>query len=94
MAGPDTYSNRFTNPYTGSEVVQQSSDHTFVHKHIRGLLVTGTGNVVVRLKEDNHDLTIPVYVPVGGSTELRGYLIKILRSTGNGTTATVLCGLK
>ena len=93
MSGPDAYSNKYTNPYPGSELVeQQSTNHTFVKK-IRGLLVTSTGNVVVRLREDNHDITIPVYVPTNGSTELRGYLIKILRSTDNGTTATVLCGL-
>ena len=94
MSSPDTLSNKTTNPYVGSELIeQQSTDHTFVNKNIRGLLVTSTGNVKIRLKYDTHDITIPVYVPSGGSAELRGYMIKILRSTGNGTTATVLAGL-
>ncbi len=90
---PVGYSNRYTNPFPESETVDISStSHTF-SRFVRGLLVTGTGNVIFHVVGDAEGsyITIPVAVESGHYHIIRPFMIdKVIRT---GTTATVVKGL-
>ena len=84
-------SERVIYPYLGSEAVDISStDHAFSNGPARGLLVTASGDVIIRML-DGSEPVIPVVVPTSHFIELRGFLATHVIKTG--TTATVAYGL-
>lgn len=88
-----TYPAAMANPFPGTIDVNQAIDQVF-DPPARGLLITATGDIKVTYDGDGSIRTIPVFVVSGGNTEFRGHMIRQLFSTANGSTATVLCGLK
>ncbi len=90
---PEAWSNRDTNPFYGSEIVNHSSkNHIFVkygnHSRVRGLVSTVAGNVKITMP-DGSTPTIAVSTGI----VLKGVRVETIFQTGSGTTATITYGL-
>jgi len=78
-------------PFLGSVACDNSvSDVTFATQ-VRGLLVTGSGNLKIDLEDDS---TLIVPITVSDYKIFSPFLVKKVYSVGNGCTATVLAGLR
>jgi len=78
-------------PYLGAETVDISStDHTFTKGPVRGIDISGAGDINLQY-EDLSEQVRKIVVATDDETELRGRLIKAVLKTS--TTCTGMTGL-
>ena len=90
---PEGYGSKYTNPFPKSVEVDISAASQTFENPVRGLLVTGSGNIVLHLIGDPEGtyITLPVAVTTGHYYIAGPFVIDKIIKTG--TTATVIKGL-